>query len=289
VKRSLAVLALGLASATAAFAEDAQVADARPAILREVAYDQRLNEQLPLDAVFRDETGQEVRLGHFFGSKPVILTLVYYECPMLCTVILNGLVQSLERLQFDVGKEFEIVTISFNPTETPTLAAAKKQTYLERYKRPGAAAGWHFLTGDEAAIRRVTETVGFRFAYDPERKEYAHAAGIVVLTPDGRISHYFYGVEFPPRDLRLGLVEASEHKIGSPVDQLLLYCYHYDPKTGKYGAAVMNIMRLGGLGTVLLLAAFIIVSRMRERRVKARPSMPSAPTGALPPHGVAQR
>lgn len=289
MRRSLALLALGLAGATAAGAEDARLADGRPAILRDVAYEQHLNEQLPLDATFRDETGQPVRLGHYFGSKPVVLTLVYYECPMLCTVILNGLVQSLDRLQFSAGNEFDIVTISFDPTETPTLAAAKKETYLERYKRPGAAAGWHFLTGDEPSIRRVTEAVGFRYAYDPERKEYAHAAGIVVATPDGRISRYFYGVEFAPRDLRLGLVEASERKIGSPVDQLLLYCYHYDPKTGTYGAAVMNIMRLGGAVTVLFLAAFIIVSRLRERRVKARLSLPSTPTGAVPPHGVAQR
>lgn len=282
-------LALALAGGTAAYAAEAPVGDARPPILREVAYDQRLNEQVPLDAVFRDEAGREVRLGQFFGSKPVILTLVYYECPMLCTVVLNGLVQSLDRLPFEAGKEFDIVTISFNPRETPTLAAAKKQNYLERYKRPGAAAGWHFLTGDEASIRRVTEAVGFHYAYDPERKEYAHAAGIVVLTPDGRISHYFYGVEFPPRDLRLGLVEASERKIGSPVDQLLLYCYHYDPRTGKYGAAVMNVMRLGGSVTVLLLASFIVVSRWRERRANARLSMPSPHTGAFPPSGVARR
>lgn len=283
------ILALGLAGTTAAHASDAPVTDGRPAILREVAYEQRLNQQVPLDAVFRDENGREVRLGQYFGSKPVILTLVYYECPMLCTVILNGLVQSLERLTFDAGKEFEIVTVSFNPTETPTLAAAKKENYLERYDRAGAAAGWHFLTGDEASIRRVTEAVGFRYAYDPERKEYAHAAGIVVLTPTGRISRYFYGVEFPPRDLRLGLVEAAESKIGSAVDQLLLYCYHYDPKTGKYGAAVMNVMRLGGLLTVLLLAAFVVLSRLREHRAKARLSLPSPPTGAFPPHGVAQR
>jgi len=289
VKRTLALLALGLASATTARAVDPPVADVRPEILRGVAYEQRLNQQLPLDTVFRDEDGREVRLGQFFGSKPVILTLVYYECPMLCTVVLNGLVQSMELMPFDVGKQFDVVTISFNPHDTPTLATAKKKKYVDHYKRPGAAAGWHFLTGDEASIRQVTEAVGFRYAYDPEQKQYAHAAGIVVLTPEGRISRYFYGVEFPPRDLRLGLVEASEHKIGSPVDVLLLYCYHYDPKTGKYGAVVFNIMRLGGAVTVLLLAAFIIVSRLREHRAKARRSMSSPPAGVSPPHGVAQR
>lgn len=255
----------------------------RPAALDEVAFEQRLDAPLPLDATFRDETGREVRLGEYFGQRPVILTLVYYECPMLCSVILNGLLKSLERLTFDVGREFDIVTISFNPAETPELAAAKKRTYVERYGRPGAAAGWHFLTGEEAAIRRVTEAVGFRYAYVPERREYAHAAGIVVATPEGRVSRYFYGIEYPPRDLRLGLVEAAERKIGSPVDQFLLYCFHYDPKTGTYGAAVMNLMRLGGLLTVVLLGAFVLVSRLREGRRVA------APPPAGPPLGVAQR
>ena len=238
----------------------------QPAVLRDVGIDQHLDAQVPLDLTFRDETGASVRLGDYFGTKPVILTLVYYECPMLCTVILNGLVGALRALKFTIGDQFDMVTVSFNPTETPALAAAKKDNYLQRYGRPGAADGWHFLTGDEPAIRQLADTVGFRYTYVPERKEYAHAAGITVLTPAGKIARYFFGVEFAPRDLRLALVEASQNKIGTPIDQLLLYCFHYDPATGTYSATAMNIVRLGGGVTVIALAAFLLAMRRRERQ-----------------------
>jgi len=238
-------------------------------VLRDIGIDQRLNEQVPLDLVFRDETGKLVRLGDYFGEKPVILSLVYYECPMLCTLVLNGLLKSLRALSFDVGKEFNVVTVSFHPGEIPTLAAAKKAEYIQHYSRAGAAEGWHFLTGEAGSIKRLAQAVGFRYIYDAKQNQFAHASGIMVLTPQGRLSHYFYGIEYSPRDLRLSLVEASANKIGSPVDQLLLYCYHYDPTTGKYGVIIMNVIRLAGLGTVLALGAFMVVMFRRDRKRKA--------------------
>jgi len=241
-------------------------ASTQPAVLRDIGIDQRLNEQVPLDLVFRDETGKLVRLGDYFGEKPVILSLVYYECPMLCTLVLNGLLKSLRALSFDVGKEFNVVTVSFNPGETPTLAAAKKAEYIQHYSRAGAAEGWHFLTGEAGSIKRLAQAVGFRYIYDAKQNQFAHASGIMVLTPQGRLSHYFYGIEYSPRDLRLSLVEASANKIGSPVDQLLLYCYHYDPTTGKYGVIIMNVIRLAGLGTILALGAFMVVMFRRDRK-----------------------
>ncbi len=238
--------------------------DGLPELLRGVGIEQRLNAQVPLDLILRDEGGQEVRLAAYFGDKPVILSLAYYECPMLCTQVLNGLASALKVLSFDIGKQFNVVTVSFNPNDTAALAAAKKQTYLKEYGRPGAADGWHFLTGDAAAIARLTESVGFRYRYDPEHRQYAHAAGIMILTPQGRIARYFYGVEFAPRDVRLGLVEAADSRIGSPVDQLLLFCFHYDPATGKYGAVVMGAVRVAGALTVVALAAFLIVMWRRD-------------------------
>ena len=234
-------------------------------VLHDVGFDQHLGEPVPLDLGFRDESGQAVQLSQYFGSKPVILALVYYECPMLCTLTLNGLVSALKVLSFDAGKEFEVLAVSFNPNESPALAAAKKATYLQQYKRPGAAQGWHFLTGEEGAIERLTQAVGFRYVYDPAQQQYAHAAGIVVLTPEGRIARYFFGVEFSPKDVRLGLIEASANKIGTPVDQLLLYCFHYDPSTGKYGAVVMNIVRAAGVLTVFVLGTFMTVMFLRDR------------------------
>ena len=202
--------------------------------MQKVGFDQRLNEQVPLDLEFTDEAGQPVKLGDYFGDKPVILVLAYYRCPMLCTLVLNGLAQGMMDVPFDVGKEFQVVTVSFDPRETPELAAAKKKTYIERYGRPGAAAGWHFLTGSAASIKKLTRAVGFRYAYDARLDQFAHASGIMVLTPAGKISRYFYDVKYSGRDLRLGLVEASENKIGSPVDQILLYCFHYDPTEGSH-------------------------------------------------------
>jgi len=240
----------------------------RPAVLDEVGIDQKLNEPVPLDLEFRDETGKTVQLRDYFGEKPVVLSLVYYECPMLCTMVLNGLLRSFRALTFDVGKDFTVVTVSFDPRETPALAAAKKKTYIEGYGRPVAADGWHFLTGDEASIKRLTQAVGFRYVYDEETKQFAHASGIMVLTPQGKLARYFYGIEYAPKDLRLGLVEASAGKVGSPVDQVLLYCYHYDPQTGKYGVVIMNVLRLAGGATVLILGAFMFVMFRRDRRLR---------------------
>jgi protein SCO1/2 len=235
-----------------------------PKAIREVGYDQHLNELIPLDIPFLDETGQAVRLGDFFGRRPVVLALVYYDCPMLCTQVLNSLTSALGVLSLDAGKDFEIVTVSFDPREKPPLAAAKKATYLERYKRPGAADGWHFLTGEEASIKRLTSAVGFRYVWDDGLKQFAHPTGITVLTAEGRLSRYLFGVEYWPRDLRFALIDASAGKIGSPVQQVLLYCYHYDPETGRYGLAIMRAVRLAGLATVLALGAFIAVMVRRH-------------------------
>ncbi len=236
----------------------------KPRELEEVRIDQRLDESLPLDAVFRDENGDEVKLGAYFGSKPVVLALVYYSCPMLCNQVLNGMTSGLDVLKaFSIGKEFEVVTVSFDPKETPELARQKKETYIKWYKREGAAEGWHFLTGDQPNIDRLTEAAGFHYKWDEKTTQFIHATGIMIATPDGKLARYFYGIEYAPKDLRLGLVEAAAGKIGSPVDQLLLYCYHYDPASGKYGAAVMNMMRLGGALTVVAIIAMFIVFRMR--------------------------
>jgi protein SCO1/2 len=237
----------------------------QPAVLREIGIDQRPDRQVPLDLVFRDETGKSVRLGDYFGEKPVLLSLVYYECPMLCTLVLNGLLRSLRALAFDVGKQFNVVTVSVDPGETPSLAAAKKAEYIQKYSREGAEKGWHFLTGEEDSIQALADAVGFRYVYQPDRDEYAHASGIMILTPQGKLARYFYGIEYSTRDVRLALVEASANKIGSPVDQLLLYCYHYDPVTGKYGLLIMNTIRLAGLATVLALGVFMFVMFRRDR------------------------
>ncbi len=236
-----------------------------PKTLREVGFDQNLNQQVPLDITFRDEDGRTVRLGDYFGSKPVVLALVYLDCPMLCTQVLNGLASSLGVLSMDVGKDFNVLTVSFDPREKPALAAAKKASYLERYKRPGAAAGWHFLTGDQLSIDRLTRAVGFRYVWDPELKQFAHPTGIMVLTPEGRIARYLFGIEYGPRDLRFALIDATHGKIGSAVDQVLLYCYHYDPSTGRYGLVVMRTVRIAGAATVLLLGAFIAIMARKER------------------------
>jgi protein SCO1 len=261
----LGALTLALAAVTAMPASG-QNQDVGSALLHNVGIDQKLNEQVPLDLTFRDETGAAVQLKQYFGGKPVILSLVYYDCPMLCTQELNGLLGSLKEIAFDIGNQFEVVTVSFNPREKPPLAAAKKMVYTGLYGRRGALEGWHFLTGDAAAIQRLARAVGFRYAYDPASGQYAHATGIMVLTPAGRISRYFYGITFPSGDLRLGLVEASGEKIGSPVDQLLLVCYHYDPKTGKYGLLISRVIRLSGLATVLALGSFLLLMFRRERQ-----------------------
>jgi protein SCO1/2 len=237
-----------------------------PPVLREVGFDQRRGDEVPLELVFRDEAGRPVRLGEYFHGKPVILVLAYYRCPMLCTQVLNGLVQALMDVTLEPGKDFEIVTVSFDPRETPELAAAKKDTYVRRYGRAGAEEGWHFLTGDTEPIRQLTEAAGFHYTYDARNDQFAHASGILVLTPAGRISRYFYDIRYSPRDLRLGLVEASDNRIGSKVDQILLFCFHYDPEEGKYGLVVMNFIRLGGLVTVVSLGLLVLGLRRAERR-----------------------
>ena len=235
-------------------------------VLKKINIEQRLGAQVPLDATFKDESGRSVRLGDYFKSeRPVVLSLVYYECPMLCNQVLNGLVGTLEAVSFTPGKEFEIVTVSFDSRETPEMASKKKETYLRRYKREGAGVGWHFLTGDKEAIDRLAESVGFGYAWDDESKQFAHASAIMVATPEGRLSHYFYGIEYSPKDLRLALVEASAGKIGSPVDTLILYCYHYDPATGKF-APIMAVLRAAGVLTVAGMVALVLVLQRRRRR-----------------------
>jgi protein SCO1 len=248
-----------------------------PPVLKTIGIEQRLNEQAPLDAVFKDEQGREVRLGDYFKGRPVVLSLVYYSCPMLCNQILNGMLGSFRQVNFNIGKEYEVVTVSFDSRETPELAASKKQTYLKGYNRKGAENGWHFLTGDDANIKRLADAVGFHFKWDEKTNQFAHASGIMLLTPEGKLARYFYGIEYPARDMRLGLVEASQNKIGSPVDTLMLYCYHYDPATGKYGAVVMNIVKVAGVITVGLIVGMLLI--LRKRGTNARNTF----SGGLPP------
>lgn len=238
---------------------------ARPKLLLDVGIDQKLGGQIPLELSFRDENGEIVALRKYFTGKPVVFALVYYECPMLCTQVLNGLVRSLKNVSFDAGKDFQVVVVSINPRETPRLAQAKQELYSGIYLRPGTEQGFHFLTGDDSSIVPLARAAGFRYAYDAESGQYAHASTILVLTPQGIISRYFYGILYPSRDMRLGLVEAAAGKIGTPIDQLLLFCYHYDPTTGKYGVAILNIVRAAGLVTVFGLVLFITLMLRHER------------------------
>jgi protein SCO1/2 len=237
-----------------------------PAILNQVGITQNLNARIPPDLVFRDETGKSVRMGDFFGQKPIVLSLVYFDCPALCTEVLNGELRTMKAISLDLGKDFDAVTVSFEPKDTPALAKAKRDVYAGQYGRPGAADHWHFLTGEQQSIDALTNVAGFHYAYDSSIRQYAHAAAILVLTPDGRIDRYFYGVIYPARDVRLGLVEASEGKIGTLTDHALLYCYQYDPMTGKYGVVVMNVLRAAGGLTVLVLGIFMTLMFLRERK-----------------------
>ena len=259
-------IALTLLSAPAQAQLQGPVQDigVRPDLLKDVGVDQKLNQSVPLNLTFRDEHGKTVELAEYFGQKPVILSLVYYNCPMLCTQVLNGLESSLKLIPMNIGKQFDVVTVSIDPTERPILAEAKQALYTGLYGRPNAAQGWHFLTGDEQQIRQLANAVGFRYAYDPDSKQFAHASAIMVLTPEGKISRYFYGIQFPSRDLRLGLVEASEGKIGTPIDQVLLFCYHYDPSTGKYGLLISRLIRAAGVLTVLAIGGLILVLYRKE-------------------------
>jgi len=267
----LAALALALLVPTGASAQYGEApprptaATAKPGLLDAVRIEQRIGEPLPLDLTFTDERGASVRLGRYFGGKPVVMALAYYECPMLCTEVLNGMTGALKTLSFDAGKDFEVVVVSIDPRDGSQLAAAKKATYLERYGRPATAAGWHFLTGTDASIKPLAAALGFHYAYDASLKQFAHGAAIYVATPTGIVSRYLLGIDFAPRDLRLALVEASNNRLGTVGDQVLLLCYHYDPESGKYGAAILNSIRAGFILTVGAFLAFVFVSVRRER------------------------
>lgn len=244
----------------------------RPVSLKDVTIEQRLNSQLPLDAEFRDETGKTVQLASYFGKRPVVLALVYYDCPMLCTQILNGMVRAAKVLTFAPGKDYDVVAISFDARETSKLAAEKKDIYVKRYGHPETASGWHFLTGDLSSIKRVTDAVGFRYVWDVHTAQFAHASAIYVLTPEGKLSKYFYGIDYSPKDMRLGLIEASNNKIGNPVDQILLFCYHFDPHSAKYTPFALGLLRVAGAATVLSLGGFVLIMLRRESRQKGSQS-----------------
>lgn len=261
----VALIALVLATPVAAQAQKAP-----RGILAKVGFDQNLDHTIPLDIPFRDETGATVKLGDYFHGKPVVLSLVYFRCPMLCSEVLRGEVKGLADVPFDAGKDFEAVTVSFDPDDTPADAAKEKARYLAAYGHPNAAAGWHFLTGEPASIEKLTKAVGFRYARDPKTGQFAHAAGIMILTPRGKLSRYFYGVSYPASDLRLGLVDSSRGKIGSAVDAIILYCCRYDPATGKYGLIIYNVVKLFGLVSVVLLGGLIGGLVLAERRRRAR-------------------
>jgi protein SCO1/2 len=249
-------------------------ANLRPPGLKNVGIEQHLDEPIPRNLEFRDETGKAVKLGDYFGDKPVILSLVYYRCPMLCSEVLSGLESSLRVLKFDVGKDFEVLTVSFDPHDTPEIATAKKAEYIRRYKRAGAAEGWHFLTGSQESIDALTRAAGFQYEYDPKSGQFAHTTAIMILTPGGKIAQYYFGVDYAPKDLRLGLVQASQGKIGNVVDELLLYCYHYDPTTGKYGAIISRILRLSAAATILILGGLLLIL---FRHGPANPGLDGAP------------
>jgi protein SCO1/2 len=247
------------------------VPNKKPDILEQVGIDQRLNQKIPLDLAFVDETGQPVQLRQFFGSKPVILALVYFQCPMLCSQVEAGLTGALNGIvRFNAGRDFNVLTVSFDPRDTPKEAAAAKKTYLSRYRRPEAEQGWHFLTGRKDQIDALAAAAGFRYAWDAEHQQFAHGSGIMLLTPDGRLSQYYYGIEYAPKSIQLGLIEASQGKIGNLVDQVLLYCFHYDPTRGRYGAAIFNILRICAAATLLLLGGFMFVMFRRDIRAARR-------------------
>jgi protein SCO1/2 len=275
-RRMFLLLALLVAASWQAFGQAmtkgilSPPSNVRPPHLQNVGIEQHLDAQVPPDLAFVDDSGRAVKLGDYFGHKPLILNLVYYNCTMLCGEALSGLTGAMKMVKFNLGDEFDVVTVSFNPQETPAIASSKKQDYLKRYGRPSAAAGWHFLTGPAESINALTTAVGFQYQYDAKSTQYAHATAIMVLTPQGRISRYFYGVDYPPKDLRMGLVEASQGKIGNAVDQVLLYCYHYDPATGKYGAIVNNILKLGAGLTIVMLGGLLLILFRLEKAAPPR-------------------
>ncbi len=269
VRHIVGIAALLLATATALRAQavpsnTSPAAAAMPAALQNVGFEPPLNGQMPLDLVFRDETGRNVELREYFGQKPVVLAFVYYGCPMLCDQVEQGVVGVLRMLSFNPGRDYEVVFVSFDSRETPNMAAEKKKKALAHFRRPETDSGWHFLTGSKESIESATKAANFRFSFDARNNLFAHASGVVLLTPDGHISRYFYGVEYPGRDMRLGLVDASAGKIGTPIDHVLLFCYHYDPSTATYSASILKIIRLGGVLTILCLVGGILISRRRE-------------------------
>jgi protein SCO1 len=264
-----AILCAGLFAAVVPFATLpvwAQLpASSQPAPLRGVGITQRMNQQVPADLTFRDETGQTVRLGDYFGKKPIVLSLVYFNCPFLCTEVLNGELRALQGVSLKLGGDYEAVTVSFDPKDGPQDAALKNRLYTGMYGRRAAPGGWHFLTGSQDSIQALTSAVGFGYAYDAPTGQFAHATAIMILTPEGRVSRYFYGVQYPTRDVRLGLVEASEGRIGSPTDAALLFCFHYDPLTGKYGLVVANVIHIAGAVTMLVLGSFLFFMFRQEK------------------------
>jgi len=269
----LVISSLGLcARASAQFSEPTQSIGVRPELLKDVRIDQNLNAQVPLDLAFVDENGKPALLSQYFHQgKPVVLSLVYYSCPMLCTQVLNGLLNSLKQQTFTIGKDFDVLTVSIDPTDKPILAKAKQEMYTGIYARPTGASGWHFLTGKEPQIRALADAVGFHYAYDPESHQYAHASGIMILTAEGKVSRYFYGIEYHARDMRLGLVEASDGKIGTPVDALLLLCCQYDPHTGRYGVLIARLMKVAGALTILIIGiAIFFLARSEHYALPAR-------------------
>lgn len=266
MNRLIVILALALLT----LSPDARSQQAPNRIFTEVGLDQKLGEWIPLDITFRDEQGAEVALRSFFRGRPVVLALVYYECPMICTEVLNGLVKSFKVLPLSIGKDYDVITVSINPREKPPLAASKKAQYVKSFGRPEASDAWHFLTGEEAGIRKLAAAVGFRYVYDEATQQYAHPTGVMVLTPQGQLARYLYGVEYPPKDLKFALVEASHNAIGSAVDQVLLLCYKYDPMTGRYGLVVMHLLRIGAVLTILALGGTVTLYLVRERRSRRK-------------------
>jgi protein SCO1/2 len=243
-----------------------------PEPLKEIGIEQKLNEQLPLDIELKDEYGKAVRLGDYFNKgRPVLIAFVYYECPMLCSQVLNGLTGSLKGMSFDAGKEFDVLAISFDAGEfdKPELAKAKKAAYMERYGRPGTEDGWHFVTGSDESIKQVTSAAGFSFKWDERSQQFAHAAAIIVATPEGKLSRYLFGIDYAPKDLKFGIMESAENKVGNLAEKLMLYCFHYDPSTGKYGLAVMRVMRLGGIATLIGLGTMLFVFWRRGKKKEA--------------------
>lgn len=244
--------------------------DKPPSILNEVGISQRLNAQLPLSLAFVDDAGKPIHLADYFGKRPAILALVYYRCPMLCSEELDGLTSALQMVNFVPGKDFNVIVASIDPNEGPDLAAAKKRSYLKRYGHPETANGWHFLTGTQANIDALTETVGFKYVKIPvpgsDQMQYAHASSIQIVTPEGKLAQYYMGVEYSPKDMLLGLNEASSNRIGSPVDNILTYCYHYDPQTNTHSLIVARVVQMGGFLTVLLLGGFMFLMFRRDHR-----------------------